>query len=40
MSQQSKKFKNPRAKFDFKGRTCSISGVGAYVPTKILTNAD
>lgn len=40
MSPQSKKFKNPRAKFDFKGRTCSISGVGAYVPTKILTNAD
>src|SRR6185312_15213510 len=40
MSPQTKKFKNPRAKFDFKGRTCSISGVGAYVPTKILTNAD
>jgi 3-oxoacyl-[acyl-carrier-protein] synthase-3 len=36
----SKKFKNPRAKYDFQGRTCSISGVGAYVPAKILTNAD
>jgi len=40
MSPSSKKFKNPRAKFDFKGRTCSISGVGAYVPARILTNAD
>ena len=40
MSPPTKKFKNPRAKFDFKGRTCSISGVGAYVPAKILTNAD
>jgi 3-oxoacyl-[acyl-carrier-protein] synthase-3 len=40
MSPSSKKFKNPRAKFDFKGRTCSISGVGAYVPKRILTNAD
>jgi 3-oxoacyl-[acyl-carrier-protein] synthase-3 len=40
MSPHTKKFKNPRAKFDFKGRTCSISGVGAYVPAKILTNAD
>lgn len=42
MSPQStqKKFKNPRAKYNFQGRTCSISGVGAYVPAKILTNAD
>jgi 3-oxoacyl-[acyl-carrier-protein] synthase-3 len=42
MSPQSspKKFKNPRAKYDFQGRTCSISGVGAYVPAKVLTNAD
>jgi 3-oxoacyl-[acyl-carrier-protein] synthase-3 len=40
MSPQNKKFKNPRAKYDFKGRSCSISGVGAYVPAKILTNAD
>ena len=35
-----KKFKNPRAKYNFQGRTCSISGVGAYVPAKVLTNAD
>jgi len=40
MSPSSKKFKNPRAKYDFQGRTCSISGVGAYVPERILTNAD
>ena len=33
-------FKNPRAKYDFQGRTCSISGVGAYVPAKVLTNAE
>src|ERR1035438_7418159 len=35
----STKFKNPRAKFDFQGRTCSITGVGSYVPEKVLTNA-
>jgi 3-oxoacyl-[acyl-carrier-protein] synthase-3 len=34
------KFKNPRAKFNFQSRSCSISGVGSYVPAKILTNAD
>ena len=33
-------FKNPRAKYNFQGRTCSIAGVGSYVPAKILTNAD
>jgi hypothetical protein len=33
------KFKNPRAKFNFQGRTCSITGVGSYVPEKVLTNA-
>ena len=32
--------KNPRAKHDFIGRTCSISAVGSYVPGKVLTNAD
>ena len=32
-------FKNPRAKHNFQGRTCSITGVGSYVPAKILTNA-
>ncbi len=35
-----KKFKNPRAKYDFKGRSCSIAGVGSYVPDRIITNAD
>jgi 3-oxoacyl-[acyl-carrier-protein] synthase-3 len=34
------KFRNPRAKYNFQGRTCSITGVGSYVPPKILTNAD
>ena len=33
-------FKNPRAKHNFQGRSCSITGVGSYVPVKILTNAD
>jgi 3-oxoacyl-[acyl-carrier-protein] synthase-3 len=32
--------KYPRAKHNFIGRTCSITGVGSYVPEKILTNAD
>jgi 3-oxoacyl-[acyl-carrier-protein] synthase-3 len=32
--------KNPRAKHNFQGRTCSITGVGSYVPEKVLTNAD
>ncbi len=36
----STKFKNPRANFNFQGRSCSITGVGSYVPEKILTNAD
>ena len=36
----SKKFKNPRAKHDYKGRSCSITSVGSYVPARVLTNAD
>ena len=32
-------FVNPRAEHDFKGRTCSIVGVGSYVPERRLTNA-
>jgi len=36
----SPKFKNPRAKFNFQGRTCSITGIGSYMPEKILTNHD
>ena len=31
---------HPRAKHDFKGRTCSIAAVGSYVPERILTNAE
>src|SRR5436190_7777035 len=34
------KFRNPRARYNFQGRTCSIAGVGSYVPARILTNAD
>jgi 3-oxoacyl-[acyl-carrier-protein] synthase-3 len=34
------KFKNPRAKYNFQGRTCSVAGVGAYVPERILTNTE
>jgi 3-oxoacyl-[acyl-carrier-protein] synthase III len=36
----SPRFKNPRAKYNFQGRTCSISGVGSYVPAQVLTNAE
>ncbi len=35
-----KKFKNPRAQYNFQGRSCSITGVGSYVPARVLTNAD
>jgi 3-oxoacyl-[acyl-carrier-protein] synthase-3 len=34
------KFKNPRARFNFQGRSCSITGVGSYLPPKILTNTE
>lgn len=41
MSPQAKpKFKNPRAKHNFQGRSVSVAGVGAYVPEKILTNGE
>ena len=40
MSSASPKFKNPRARYNFQGRTCSITGVGSYVPSKVLTNAE
>src|ERR1044071_5856208 len=36
----SPKFKNPRAQHDFKGRPVSITGVGSYVPSRVLTNYD
>jgi 3-oxoacyl-[acyl-carrier-protein] synthase-3 len=32
--------KKPRIPNNFQSRTCSITGVGSYVPEKILTNAD
>ena len=35
-----RKFKNPRARHNFEGRTCSIMSVGSYVPERILSNAD
>jgi 3-oxoacyl-[acyl-carrier-protein] synthase-3 len=35
-----RKFKNPRARHGFQGRTCSIISVGSYVPDRILSNAD
>jgi 3-oxoacyl-[acyl-carrier-protein] synthase-3 len=34
------KFNNPRALHNFQGRSVSISGVGSYVPARILTNAE
>jgi 3-oxoacyl-[acyl-carrier-protein] synthase-3 len=34
------KFKNPRARHGFKGRTCSITAVGSYVPERVLTNTE
>jgi 3-oxoacyl-[acyl-carrier-protein] synthase-3 len=40
MTLPARKFKNPRARHDFLGRTCSIISVGSYVPERILTNAD
>src|SRR5580698_2100750 len=36
--QPAKKFKNPRAKHNYQGRSCSIAGVGSYVPSRVLTN--
>jgi 3-oxoacyl-[acyl-carrier-protein] synthase-3 len=40
MNLPARKFKNPRAAHDFRGRTCSITSVGAYVPQRVLSNAD
>jgi len=34
----SPKFKNPRARYNYQGRSVSITGVGAYLPAKALTN--
>lgn len=33
-------FKNPRAVHGFRGRTCSITAVGSYVPQRVITNHD
>lgn len=33
-------FINPRAENNFRSRSCSISAVGSYVPTKVMTNAE
>lgn len=33
-------FRNPRARHGFRARTCSITGVGSYVPSRVLSNAD
>jgi 3-oxoacyl-[acyl-carrier-protein] synthase-3 len=35
-----KRFVNPRARYNYAGRPCSIIGVGSYVPERVLTNAD
>ena len=40
MTQPPKNFINPRGLHQFKSRTCSIVGVGSYVPSRILSNAD
>jgi 3-oxoacyl-[acyl-carrier-protein] synthase-3 len=40
MTLPEREFKNPRARHNFQGRTCSIISVGSYVPDRILTNAD
>jgi len=32
--------RNPRAAHGYRGRSCSITAVGAYVPERVLTNAD
>lgn len=34
------KFKNPRARHNFLARTASITGIGSYVPSRVLTNRD
>ena len=40
MSDTTRTFKNPRAQHNFQGRTCSVTGIGSYLPARILTNAD
>ena len=33
-------FKNPRAKYGFTARSCSIAAVGSYVPERVMTNGE
>jgi 3-oxoacyl-[acyl-carrier-protein] synthase-3 len=40
MTDSQPKIRHPRAKHDFRGRTCSIAGVGSYLPARIMTNAE
>lgn len=40
MNSSSTPFTNPRARYGFQGRSCSIISVGSYIPEKVLTNAD
>jgi 3-oxoacyl-[acyl-carrier-protein] synthase III len=40
MTTPAKKFKNPRARNNFQGRSCSIASVGSYVPARVLANGD
>jgi 3-oxoacyl-[acyl-carrier-protein] synthase-3 len=40
MTLPARKFKNPRARHNFQGRTCSVIAVGSYVPDRVLSNAD
>jgi 3-oxoacyl-[acyl-carrier-protein] synthase III len=35
-----KGFRNPRAAHGFRGRSCSIASVGAYVPSRVLSNSE
>lgn len=35
-----KTFKNPRARHSYLGRACSITSVGAYAPSRVLSNSD
>jgi 3-oxoacyl-[acyl-carrier-protein] synthase-3 len=35
-----KTLRHPRAKHDFRSRTCSIAAVGSYVPARVITNHD
>ena len=39
-SSSRKTFKNPRARYNYQGRPCSIVGVGSYVPSRVLANAE